>query len=96
MEKEKILVAAELIGLFKEILPELPEIKEIVKGKYGFIHRQTPAEVHGIKGFLIWDFILYNEITFKAMDGVIISLFTSFSDEETEAEWNKLEKKFGV
>lgn len=96
MKKETALVVVELIGVFKEILPELPEIKKVVKETYGFIHKQTLAEVNGEKGFLIWDFIIYNEITFKTMDGVIISLFTSISNKETEAEWNRLEQKFGV
>jgi len=53
------------------------------------IHRRTEAVVKGMNGFLIWDFILYNEITFQSDDGIIISFFRSISDDETEVEWLK-------
>lgn len=45
-----------------------------------------PAEINGAKGFLIWDYIIYNEITFKDMNDNIYSLFSSVSDDETEKQ----------
>ena len=56
----------------------------------------TEAEINGIRGFLVWDFIVYNEITFDDAEGNIMSFFTSMSDDETEAEWNRLVRKYGV
>ncbi len=81
------------------ILRSYPFAKEIVKGiskKYRFIHRRAPAEINGIKGFFVWDYILYNEITFEDTDGEMFSFFTSFSDKETEAQWNELIEKYGI
>lgn len=71
-------------------------ILNVVKRQYGFIHKQTIAEFNGVKGFLIWDFIFWNEITFKDMDGNIFSLFHSISDKETEKMWEELSKKYGI
>lgn len=62
----------------------IPEIIEEIKKEYGLIHKSTAAEIHGIKGFLIWDYIIFNEITFKDMDGKIVSLYRGFSDQDTE------------
>lgn len=79
-----------------EIIQQLiPEAKKIVK-MHGLIHKRVEAEINGIRGFLVWDFVIYNEITFDDLEGNIISFFTSISDDETEAEWNQLVKKYGV
>lgn len=75
---------------------ELIKVYDIVKKEYGLIHKSTGAEIHGIKGFLIWDYLLYNEITFKDMDENIVSLYRGFSDKETEDRWDELVKKFGI
>lgn len=72
------------------------DIVDGVKNTYGLIHKRAEAEVDGKKGFLIWDYILYNEISFQAEDGSSLSFFSSFSDEETEIEWYRLVKKYGV
>lgn len=74
----------------------IPEIIEEIKKEYGLIHKSTAAEIHGIKGFLIWDYIIFNEITFKDMDGKIVSLYRGFSDQDTEKMWQELAQKYGV
>ena len=73
----------------------IPEAKKISKA-HGFVHKRAEAEINGIRGFLVWDFIVYNEITFDDSEENIMSFFTSMSDDETEAEWNRLVKKYGV
>ena len=74
----------------------IEHVEKVVGRKYGFIHRSTTAEIHGVKGFLIWDYIIYNEITFKNMAGdIVISLYSGFSDRETETRWNELVKEYG-
>lgn len=73
----------------------IPEAKKISKA-HGFVHKRAEAEINGIRGFLVWDFIVYNEITFDDSEGNIMSFFTSMSDDETEAEWNRLVRKYGV
>ena len=67
-----------------------------LKGIYGPIHKRVPAKIKGIEGFLIWDYIVWNEITFKSDEGEIWSFFTSFSDQETEDVWNELAKRYGT
>lgn len=89
MEKEKL--ALELIRAV------LPDTKEIFRTPlHGVVHKRTTAEINGVKGFLVWDFIIYNEITFDDMDGRCYSFFNSVSDEETELKWNKLVARYGI
>lgn len=71
-------------------------LDDIGKPIYGFIHDKKEAEIRGIRGFLVWDFIVWNEITFDCMDGNIISFFTSGSDEETQTRWNELVDRYGI
>lgn len=79
-----------------EIIQEMVPMAKLIFKTHGRIHDRKEAEVNGIRGFLVWDSILYNEITFDDMEGNIISLFTSGSNEKTEAKWNELIDKYGV
>ena len=81
--------------IFK-LLAEIPEVVQILTKTYGVIHKQIPAEIDGVQGFMIWDYILYNEITFKDRDDNIQSLFKSPDDSETEEKWDELKKKYGT
>lgn len=72
-----------------------PVVKEVSR-MHGIVYKRTDIEINGVKGFLVWDFIVYNEITFDDMNGKVYSFFSSFSDEDTEAEWNKLIAKYGI
>ena len=71
------------------VLREAPKI-------HGFIHKRVEAEINGIHGFLVWDYIAYNEITFDDDKGNVMSFFTSISDKETEARWNELIDMYGI
>ncbi|GFI46858.1 hypothetical protein IMSAGC019_02178 [Lachnospiraceae bacterium] len=85
-----------------ELIAKLPmrdwmeQVKKAAGRTYGLIHKSTAAEIHGVKGFLIWDYILYNEITFKDNNENIVSLYRGLSDRETEERWDELVKEFGV
>lgn len=83
---------AEILEIIQQIVPMA---KPIFKA-HGIVHDREAAEVNGIRGFLVWDFILYNEITFDDMEGNCMSFFTSWSDEETKAKWNELVDKYGI
>lgn len=74
----------------------MKDLDIVISKKYGLIHKSAAVEIHGIKGFLIWDFVIYNEITFKDMNDNIVSLYRGFSDKETEDRWDEWVKKFGV
>ena len=89
MDGEK---AMAVLAIIQQLIPEAKKISKA----HGFVHKRAEAEINGIRGFLVWDFIVYNEITFDDSEGNIMSFFTSMSDDETEAEWNRLVKKYGV
>lgn len=89
MDGEK---AMAVLTIIQQLIPEAKKISKI----HGFVHKRVEAKINGIQGFLVWDFVVYNEITFDDVDGNIMSFFTSISDDETEAEWNRLVKKYGV
>ncbi|MGL5983583.1 MAG: hypothetical protein ACRCZR_09680 [Cetobacterium sp.] len=83
---------------FRIILEATKNIVELVKElrpTFGFIHKTEPIKYGEELGFLVWDYILYNEITFISIDKKIVQrLFTSTSDKETEEKFNKLVKQF--
>ena len=88
--------AAIVLEIIKEIIPAAKiAIREASK-LHGFIHKTEEAEIGGIRGRLVWDYIVYNEITFDDAAGNIISLFTSISDKATKAEWNRLVDEYGI
>ena len=89
MDGEK---AMAVLAIIQQLIPEAKKISKA----HGFVHKRAEAEINGIRGFLVWDFIVYNEITFDDSEGNIMSFFTSMSDDETEAEWNRLVRKYGV
>jgi hypothetical protein len=77
------------------IIESVPKVKEIGIRKYGIVHKREKVEINGIKGFLAWDYIIYNEITFEDMNGNMYSFFSNISDKKTEEEWSRLIQKFG-
>ncbi len=81
-----------VLAIIQQLIPEAKMISKM----HGIVHRRAEAEINGVHGFLVWDFIVYNEITFDDADGNIISFFTSMSDSKTEAEWDRLVKTYGV
>lgn len=80
----------DVLTILMEVIPAV----KVVSRMHGIVHKRTDAEVNGVKGFLVWDYIIYNEITFDDMEGNIYSFFSSSSDEETQAEWDRLVKKY--
>lgn len=85
---------------FKEILGTATSLVELAKTlcpTLGFIHRTEHIKYGEEVGLLVWDYIVYNEISFISMDKKIVHrLFTSTSDEKTEEEFNRLAKQFKV
>lgn len=73
------------------------EAIKITRRTYGVIHQSIPAVMNGHKGFLIWDYILYNELTFlNAENGEIKSLYHSFSNRKMEEKYNEFKVRFGA
>lgn len=93
MSAEKVIKnALNVLAIVQQVMP----VAKLVSKNHGIVHKRAEAEINGIRGFLVWDFVVWNEITFDDMEGHIMSFFNSISDDETEAEWNQLVKKYGV
>ena len=74
----------------------LRESIQIAKRTYGVVHKSTPAIINEEQGFLIWDYIIYNELTFlNSNTGEITSLFHSLSDSKMEERYNEFAMKYG-
>ncbi len=84
--------------ILRLIIQLIPTAKMLDPSRaFGFIHKQAPVEINGVKGLLIWDYILWNEITFQDMEQKnIISLFTGFNDVDTEDRWNELIEEYSI
>ncbi|RSK28817.1 hypothetical protein EJF36_19125 [Bacillus sp. HMF5848] len=73
------------------MLEDLKSILDYVGKQFGAIHKSAPCNYNGEKGFLVWDYVLFNEITFvNEKTKEYQSLFTSWSDSKTEEEFNRL------
>lgn len=89
MKKEEV-----ILDLLRAVIPTVQ--RNLRTPIHGVVHKRTTAEINGVRGFLVWDFIIFNEITFDDMDGNYFSFFTSASDKETEEKWNELVEKYGL
>ena len=99
-------MAADIVTVIMEIIDKIDkgfqnghiagDLFDILKRMHGIIHKRTTAEINGVKGFLVWDYIIWNEITFDDMEGNIISLFSSISDRDTQKVWEELSEKYGT
>lgn len=85
-----------IIKIATGALPLIFTVTEKLSKQHGLIHDSVPACFGGEKGRLVWDYILYNEITFDSDKGKIFSLFTSVSDEETQKRWDVLVQQYGM
>jgi len=75
----------------------LKEAIKISSRTYGVVHKSTPAVMNGDKGFLIWDYIVWNELTFlNSETGAITSLYHSISDRKMEERFNEFARKYGT
>ena len=64
---------------------------------FGIVHKTAPLNYGGELGILVWDYVIWNELTFvdhrtKSKQ----SLFNSFSDSDTEEKFNELVCTYGV
>lgn len=64
---------------------------------FGIIHKTCDVVMDGNKGSLVWDYIVYNEISFvNDKTRETKSLFQSISDNKTEKEFERLSEKYSV
>ncbi|MGL5750939.1 MAG: hypothetical protein ACRCXT_10460 [Paraclostridium sp.] len=82
-------------GIIKEIV-DVKELLNYVSKQFGVIVDTQPVVINGDKGFLIWDYVLFNEITFvNSQTKDYTSMFTSWSDDKTKVKFNELVNRYG-
>ena len=77
-------------------------IKEILewcaKNKpFGVVHKTAPIHYGGEDGILVWDWVIWNELTFvdRATKSKQ-SLFNSISDTATQEKFDEIVSKYGI
>ena len=91
----QVLKAIELIVRFLQTGEKATEIA-FKQAPYGVIHRREPVTYNGLHGWLVWDWILWNDITFEEISsGKKFVIASKFSDKETEELFNSLVEKYG-
>ena len=94
MDLEKIAIE-KIIEMIKNNIPTIPEV--IRSKPYGVVHDSVFVNIDGQKGRIVWDYIIWNELTFeKENTGEKISLFSSMSDDETQKKFDEYKKQYGV
>ena len=78
--------------IVSEILKWITETKP-----FGIVHKTAPINYGGEPGLLVWDYIIWNELTFvdhktKSKQ----SLFNSVSDNKTSEEFERIVSKYGI
>ena len=83
-----------MISEFTNIIKAVGNIANMIESlskNYGFIEKCEIFEFKGRKYKLVWDYIIYNEITMEDIEtGKQMQMFTSFSDKKTEDKFNEL------
>lgn len=83
-------------GVVKAVADLLRLVIEKASRAYGFIHRAEIVTINGKHGYLIWDWIIANEITFLPNDqGEIVSLLVSMDDAATARRFDELVAEYG-
>ena len=65
---------------------------------YGVVKERSPVSIDGTNGWIVWDYIIWNELTFEYSEGSDtkkVSFFTSISDKETKEKLDELKAKYG-
>lgn len=90
-DEEQMLFLADVAKIVKELV-----VDAIRTNPYGIIHDSHAVSMFGKDGWLKWDFIIWNELTFEEIDtGNKHSLFTSISDKDTKERFDLLVKQYG-
>lgn len=88
-----------------EVLAALDSTFDILGRGFGFIEKKAKVNIDGVPGKLVWDYILWNDITFETKmkkNGEMgkkkkqYVLYSSWSDKKTKKKWKKLIAEYGV
>lgn len=88
-----------------EVLAALDGAFKILDRGYGFIEKKAKVNIDGVPGKLVWDYILWNDITFetkmkkngkKGKKKKRYELYTGLSHKKAKKKWKKLIAEYGV
>ena len=97
MEDNKEMDIKDIITILNVIVEAGKSVSDYLRTKpYGIIHKSALITYGGKKGRLVWDYILWNELTFEDLEtGEKYSLANGFSDKEIETRFDELVNQFG-
>ena len=83
---------ADIAKLVKELLEWIEKNKP-----FGIVHKTAPINYGGEVGLLVWDYLVWNELTFvdRATKSKQ-SLFNSISDQKTEERFDEIVARYGI
>ncbi|MFI3210689.1 MAG: hypothetical protein R3Y64_06530 [Peptostreptococcaceae bacterium] len=74
---------------------EFNDLAKLISKKFGIIEDNQPVIINGKKGFLVWDYIAFHEITFIDSESTEhVSMYRSFSKSKTKNKYDELLKQF--
>ena len=89
-----------IVDAVKKVVPDLlfNGIKTVIREKpYGIIKKRARICYDGIKGDLVWDALLFNEITFHDDQAQTHRSFgLNTHDAKTQKQFDQIEKKYGI
>lgn len=81
----------------EKLVDELIEWLKNIDDGFCFIERREPVIYDGIPGALVWDYAIYNEITFVEKEtGKKHRLYTNIKDDETRQKYEEYIEKYGI
>lgn len=85
------------IKFAEKLIDGLMEWLKTIDDGFGFIERREPIIYDGIPGALVWDYVIYNEITFVEREtGKKHRLYTNIDDGETRLRYDEYLEKYGI
>ena len=85
--------------IVEEVFPDLVVgmVAELRNKPYGIIKCREKIKYGNKIGDLVWDYLIFNEITFEDDDThQKVSFGVKWNDKETEMRFNELVKKYGI
>ena len=91
---DKVIKVLESIA---KIAGAVDAVNESTKDKYGIIRKRAPIKYLGKEGYLVWDHLLLNELTFEDSEtGKQYSLGLSPFAEKIEEIFDEMVKRYGI
>ncbi|MBR4733654.1 MAG: hypothetical protein IK081_12890 [Lachnospiraceae bacterium] len=79
-----------------EILDQIITKEKNEKRPYAVVCRRDLINYKGNRGYLVWDFLMYNELTFEEYEtGCQVSLASRYDDKKMERVFNGIVERYG-